>query len=172
MVRKKANIHRLLERRLGLWLQGNVEMLIQEAKHCNQALHWSWHSVVDDETVTRIFTKLMLHGKVKAAICWAIERTRGYVLSPSDLLDESFITTVMDILCQKHPAPSSDFLSLLKCKPLPHLEDVEKVMCYVLHVGLMVVLVQVVVIPATDLVFYASWCTQCIAVRCYCSSFL
>ena len=96
----------------------------------------------------------MLHGEVKAAICWAIERTRGYVLLPSDLLDESFTTTVMDILCQKHPAPSSDFLSLLKCKPLPHLEDVEKVMCYVLHVGLMVVLVQVVVIPATDLVFY------------------
>ena len=68
----------------------------------------------------------MLHGKVKAAICWATERNRGsYVLSPSDLLDESFTTTVMDILCQKHPAPSYDFLSLLKCEPLPHLEDVE-----------------------------------------------
>ena len=70
------DICRLLQRCLELWLQGNVEMLIQEAEHCNQALHWSRHSVVDDETVIRIFTKLMLCGKVKAAIRWAMERTR------------------------------------------------------------------------------------------------
>ena len=67
----------------------------------------------------------MLHGKVKAAIRWATERTRGVVLSPSDLLDDSSTTTVMDILRQKHPPPSSDFVSLLKCDPLPQLEDVE-----------------------------------------------
>ena len=125
MVRKGADIRRLLERRLGLWQQGKFDMLIQEAEHSNQALRWSQLSVVDDETVLRVFTKLMLHGKVKAAIRWATERTRGVVLSPSDLLDDSSTTTVMDILCQKHPPPSSDFVSLLKCDPLPQLEDVQ-----------------------------------------------
>ena len=125
MVRKGADIRRLLERCLGLWQQEKFDMLIQEAERCNQALCRSRHSVVDDETVLRVFTKLMLHGKVKAAIRWATERTRGVVLLPSDLLDDSSTTTVMDILRQKHPPPSSDFVSLLKCDPLPQLEDVE-----------------------------------------------
>ena len=116
MVRKGADIRRLLERCLGLWQQGKFDMLIQEAEHCNQALHWSWHSVVDDETVLRIFTKLMLHSKVKAAVHWATERTIGAVLSPSDLLNDNSTTTVMDILHQEHPAPSSDF----PCKTVLH----------------------------------------------------
>ena len=54
-----------------------------------------------------------------------MERTRGVVLSPSSLLDDSSTTTVMDILCQMHPVPSSDFVSLLKCDPLPQLDNVK-----------------------------------------------
>ena len=42
----------------------------------------------------------MLRGKVKSAVRWATERTRGIVLSPSDMVDGS--TTVMDA---RHPAP-------------------------------------------------------------------
>ena len=111
MVRKGADICRLLERRLGLWQQGKFDMLIQEAERCNRALRRSRHSVVNDKTVLRVFTKLMLHGKEKAAVHWATERRKGVVLSPSALLDDSSTTTVMDILHQKHPAPSSDFVS-------------------------------------------------------------
>ena len=43
----------------------------------------------------------------------------------SDWLDDGSSTTVMDILRQKHPSPSSASTSLLKCDPLPQLEDVE-----------------------------------------------
>ena len=61
----------------------------------------------------------------KTVVRWETERTRGIVLSPSDLLDDSSTTTVIDILRQKHPAAFSDFVSLLKCDHLAQLEDVE-----------------------------------------------
>ena len=54
-------------------------LFFQEAERCIQALRQSQYSVVDDETAIRIFTKLMLHGKEKATICWAMERKRGVV---------------------------------------------------------------------------------------------
>ena len=56
-------------------------LFFQEAECCNQALRQSQNSVVDDETVIRIFTKLMLHGKVKATIRWATERKRVLFIS-------------------------------------------------------------------------------------------
>ena len=34
-----------------------------------------------------MFTKLMLHGKVKAAVRWAAERSCGCVLNPNDIID-------------------------------------------------------------------------------------
>jgi len=85
MVRKGADVHRLLGKRLHLWQQENFDLLIQEANRCDQALRRTRHSVVDDESVVRVFTKLMLLGKVKAAVRWATDRTRGVVLSPLDL---------------------------------------------------------------------------------------
>ena len=66
----------------------------------------------------------MLRGKVKSAVWWATERTRGIVLSSSDTVDGS--TTVMDALHQKHPAPCPpDSTSLLRSDSLPQLKDVE-----------------------------------------------
>ena len=60
---------------------------------------------------------------VNSAVHWATERTRGIVLSPSDMVDGS---TVMDALRQKHPAPCPpDSTSLLRCDSLSQLRDVE-----------------------------------------------
>ena len=89
----------------------------------------------------------MLRGRVKSAVHWATERTRGIVLSPSDMLDGS--TTVMDALRQKHPAPCPpDSTTLLKSDSLPQLTDVEITGCHILYaawriqgvLGLMVVM--------------------------------
>jgi len=46
-----------------------------------------------------VFTKLMLHGRVKAAVRWATERAGGCVLNPNDIIDGSTNgNTVFDIL--------------------------------------------------------------------------
>ena len=61
----------------------------------------------------------MLQGKVKAAVRWATERSNGAVLSPGDAVN-SFSTTVLDILQQKHPDPSPPSpTSLLRSDQLP-----------------------------------------------------
>ena len=82
MVRKGADVRRLLERRISLWREEKFDLLIQEAARCNQALQQSHHSPVDTDAIVRVFTILMLHGKVKAAVKWATERSRGVVLPP------------------------------------------------------------------------------------------
>ena len=105
MVRKGADVRRLLERCLVLWRQESYDLLLQEAVHCNQALLRGRHSPVDEEATVRVFTKLMLRGKVKAAVRWATERSRGVVLSPDDVAEGSSGVTIMDILRQKHPSP-------------------------------------------------------------------
>ena len=69
---------------------------------------------------------MMLQGKVKAAVRWATERTRGELLMLSDVVDDGSGTTVMDVLCQKHPrAQPPGASSLVPCDDLPLFEDVE-----------------------------------------------
>ena len=71
-----------------------------------------------------MFIRLMLRGKVRAAVRWATERTKGAVLSPSDIIEGSI--AVMDVLHQKHPVPHPPgSTSLLKSDSLPQLEDVD-----------------------------------------------
>ena len=61
---------------------------------------------------------------MKAAVQWATEHTRGELLMPSDVVDDGLGTTVMDVLCQKHPStPGAS--SLVPCDDLPLFEDVE-----------------------------------------------
>ena len=77
----------------------------------------------------------MLQGKLKAPICWAIERSKGTVLSPEDHVENS-AATVLDVLHQRHPAPSPPTLSsLLRCDNLPLLEDVELTGSHILYLA-------------------------------------
>ena len=74
----------------------------------------------------------MLRGKVKSAVRWATERTKGIVLAPSDMVNGS--TTVMDALRQKHPPPCPpNSSSLLRYDSLPQVEDVEITGGHILH---------------------------------------
>ena len=76
----------------------------------------------------------MLHGKVKAAVRWATERSRGVVLSPDYTVDDSSGETVMDVLCQKHPAPRAPVSAcLIHQEQLPLFEDVEITETHILY---------------------------------------
>jgi len=125
MVRKGVDIRRLLDWRIGQWHDGHFDLLVQEADHCDGGLKHSRQANLNEEDVVRIFSRLMLQWKVKAAVRWATERTRGELLMPADTVDGSGIT-VLDVLCQKHPsAQPPKASSLVTCAALPLFENIE-----------------------------------------------
>ena len=56
MVRKGADIRRLLDRRVDQWHDGHFDLLVQEADHCDSALKHSCRANTDEDDVTRIFS--------------------------------------------------------------------------------------------------------------------
>ena len=98
MVKKGTDVRRLLEKRISLWKEEKFDLLLQEAACCNQALRRSQHSPIYKDATVHVFTKLILRGKVKAAVRWATERSHGIVLSPDDVVDGSGGATVLGIL--------------------------------------------------------------------------
>ena len=126
MVRKGADIRRLLDWHIGQWRDGHFDLLVQEADRCDGGLKHSRRVNLTGDDVVRIFSRLMLQGKVKAAVRWATERTRGELLMPTDVVDNTSGTTVLDVLRQKHPsARPPKASSLVPCDVLPLFEDVE-----------------------------------------------
>ena len=68
MVCKGADIHRLFDWHIGQWHDGHFDLLVQEADHCDGGLKHSRRANLNEEDVVRIFSHLMLQGKVKAAV--------------------------------------------------------------------------------------------------------
>ena len=133
-VKKGADIRRLLERQITLWQQGDFDLLLQEAERCDRTFQQTRNRTPSQDTVVRVFSQLVLQGKLKAAVRWATERARGIVLSPCDwaggYTDGS---TVLDVLSLKHPYPCIPVSALfLHCDVLPQFEDVEITSCHVL----------------------------------------
>ena len=117
-VRSTCDIVRNLNRRMELWSKNNFDLLVQEACRCDSSLQSRRrHS----EHTERVFTRLMLLGKTRAAMRWLTERSKGRTLFPSDTItlsiDNSMKTmSVIDALKHKHP-PSHLPLSLLLLFP-------------------------------------------------------
>ena len=131
-VRKGADIRRVIERRLSMWNVADYNLLIQDAERCDKPLHNHNKYDYDELHTTKVFTRLMLLGKVKAAVRWVSDKTRGKVLQP----DESVLfkhqdgsvsnAPVLDLLQKKHPESQVPPISaLLSCDNLPAFEDVE-----------------------------------------------
>ena len=141
MVKKTADIRRVLERRMSMWRREEFDLLLQEAIRCDKVLRSSHKRENDSSHVVRVFTRLMLKGKVRAAVRWVSEKARG-VLKPTDLLDmkkaggESVKMTVLEALQQKHPNPViPSKLALLPCTELPRFEEVEITGGHVLRIA-------------------------------------
>ena len=129
MVRKGGDVCRLIERRLSQWRDGKFDLLLQEAKRCDSGLRSSHGRAVKDTDIVHVFSRLILRGKLRAAVHWATERASGKVLLPTTVVNPDTADgplTVMDVLHQKHPAPLVPVSTALpSCDPLPQLEDVE-----------------------------------------------
>ena len=85
-VRGSRDIVRTLNRRLDLWAQKKYDLLVQEASRCDRTYcnNRRRRDHRDNDHIERVFTRLMLLGKVRAAMRWLTSRSKGHVLSPSD----------------------------------------------------------------------------------------
>ena len=126
-----ADIRRVLEKRMNLWEKNEYELLLQEAVRCDKSMRNTGRSTKKNDVV-KVFTRLMLQGKLKAAVRWISEMSRGGVLSPSTMVEclnkdgASYQKSVWEMLTSKHPEPQVPHTSsLLHCESLPKFEEVE-----------------------------------------------
>ena len=90
-----------LECRLHLWHGGDIDALLVEGHTIQWHLQHSHCTPPADSS--RIFTRLVFQGKIKAAMRFLTEQSRGSFLPLSTPVGES---TVFDELVKKHPDPS------------------------------------------------------------------
>ena len=134
LIWKGTDIRRLLERRMAMWQNRQFDALLQETARCDLSLRNSCHLKSDDsqDHLTRVFTRLMLQGNVRAAIHWITERSGGGVLAPSALTEifhpdgTKSSMSVFDALRYKHPEPRiPKDCAIPSFDTLPCLEDSE-----------------------------------------------
>ena len=106
--KSKAKEHAVhLERRLKLWREGNVEALVHEGRCIQKHLNLSGNQTSDSEKTARIFSRLMLQGKVNAALRLLSRCENGGVLSLDDLIptgnEETIQRTTRDVLLDITP---------------------------------------------------------------------
>ena len=77
MIRKGQDIVRTLNRRMDLWDRNHYDSLIQEAVRCDHPFQTRRWPKNRDEHTKRIFSRLMLQGKIRAAIRWLTEHLKG-----------------------------------------------------------------------------------------------
>ena len=60
-----------------MWKNNEFDQMLQEAIRCDRSLRNTHKGDIDDHHIVRVFTRLMLNGKVRAAIRWLSEKGRG-----------------------------------------------------------------------------------------------
>ena len=90
---------KVLEERLKLWNEGNLNDLYRHSYTIQKKLQQS-KKQRSNEDISRIFSKLMFEGKVKAAMKFLEENAQNCVLQPNN--------DVIEKLKQLHPAPAAD----------------------------------------------------------------
>ena len=106
--RSKAREHALhLERRLKLWMDGKLDDLVHEGHTIQQQLTQSQQSQrKDDDRTARLFAKLMMNGKVRAALRLVTQANGSGPLPLNSIAnpnDPTSTQTVRDVLLEKHP---------------------------------------------------------------------
>ena len=98
--KSRENIN-CLERHLHLWHEGDIDALLVEGYTIQRHLQHSHRTPPADSSC--IFACLVFQGKIKAAMRFLTEQSRGSFLPLSTQVGES---TVFDELVKKHPDPS------------------------------------------------------------------
>ena len=104
--KSKTHDHILcLNRRIALWEKNDVAELLMEGKLIQSHLRSSFggHPHEDKDKLARTFAKLMMEGRVRAALQLLTTNTHTGVLSLDELVCDNRRKTVRDVLEEKHP---------------------------------------------------------------------
>ena len=108
-----------LERRLETWANGDLDQLLHEGRTIQKQLSSGPNKTPShDAKVAQRFSKLMMEGKVKAALRLITDQERGGLLPLDSVASSEGTTTktVRDILLEKHPSAQPPFPSAI-CEP-------------------------------------------------------
>jgi len=84
-----------------MWLEQKFDLLIQEAEKCDKKLPRSCSNITDEQAI-KIFSRLMLEGKIREATRFITEREEsGGIMSPGDDAGKPKGRTVMEVLLSK-----------------------------------------------------------------------
>lgn len=97
----RDHVHHL-QRRLSLWKEGKFDDLVREGSALQQRLESSKKCHSGDQ-VERIFSRLMIQGKVKAAMKYLSDNANGGILGLDDVVEGSHGRTARELLRDKHP---------------------------------------------------------------------
>ena len=128
MVKKVKDIRGTLARRMDMWKREEFEQLLQEMLRCDRALQHRLNRDSGNAHIAKVFTRLLLQGKVTLAVRWLSERVSSRVLDPSDVVENNSHggELVMEVLRRKHPDPVvPSHSALLPESTLPVLEDLD-----------------------------------------------
>ena len=113
----------LLERRLRLWSNGDLDELVREGRTIQQRLPKNGPTKANSN-IARSFSNLMFTGKCKAALDLLSREEKGGILHLNDLItpDDPLSPTVRESLVQKHPVGQPAYnLCIVPDKPQdPH----------------------------------------------------
>ena len=148
----------MLERCLTVWTNDEFDYLVKEAVKCDKSIRAQTPRVDDNHLVT-VSSRLMLQRKVRAAVQWLSEQSKGKVLSSHCIVEVkdqnglSSTMSVLDTLKQKHPAPHCPpDITLLKCESLPPRLDIDITGAHIHHIASQYKEVLVQVVPARQCV--------------------
>ena len=96
-----------IHRRLALWEKGAIAELLKEGKAIQRSLLRSVREGCESVAkAARKFSKLMMDGKVRAALRLLTKKTQSGPLSLDEIVDDRSGRTVREILEEKHPDAS------------------------------------------------------------------
>ena len=133
--RTVSDIRLTLDQRIMMWKDRKYDLLVQEAIRCNRnfASPRNGRSNPSDNHnhVIKVFTRLMLQGKVRLAMRWLTDCSKGHVLQPTDQVKlvvdgQEKLCSVVEALKMKHPSPKPPHPSTqLSPDHLPDLEELD-----------------------------------------------
>ena len=119
-------IRNRIKSRLQLWMNGEFEWLVHDTVTEMKTIRYNQSHHQTQEQVAKVYSRLLLQGKVRAAVRWLTERANGGLLMPDDM-DEQKHQPVHRTLCDLHPEARSIVKSDLEVRVgrtpvMPHLE--------------------------------------------------
>ena len=134
MVKRAKEVRLTIDRRLSMWSEEKCDALVQEAVRCDHPFQLDRKRKSNNQSsnhVTRVFTRLMLLGKVKAAMRWLSDESRGRILLPTDTIQvqtngQIDSVSILDALKVKHPKAQLPCSStLILDSDIPPFEDID-----------------------------------------------